>query len=513
MNEAKAHISSQAVDLLRERAAELLRAQSEDGWRSWAWGEPSHQAELYARYPGLFSAANLRHVERAHAEPRSGAEAEEREALQLFQLYLEREIIGQRLAPLQDEITNAEAAASAALPGGGTAPFRQVAVLLSNEDDAVRRRALFTACDPVYERLNPLRLRALQLMHAGARELGYPDYTAMGEAQRLADFKALGALAASVLRETNELYAQLLAEERRRELGPGPFTRADTARLMRSRAFDAAFPPERMEELLKTTLQGLGIELERQPNILLDLEARPQKVPRAVMFAIDAPGDIRLSVKPVGGSEDYAALFHEMGHAQHFAHTTEHAWEFRNVGASNAVTELFAFLFEHLLDDPAWLELHTSMSAGMRGQFARSRAFRRLFLVRRYCAKLQYELALHDDAGPGTAELAARYAATLSAALHYESLPSEPMRYLADVDELFYAADYLRAWLMEAQLVRHFRERYGRQWFASAECGAELHRLWGPGQRYGAADFMRIFGLPPLSATSLLQEVAQLARG
>ena len=62
-------------------------------------------------------------------------------------------------------------------------------------------------------------------------------------------------------------------------------------------------------------------------------------------------------ISPVGGRDDYAALFHEGGHTEHYAHVGSRAAvrvppprrQLGDRGASRSC-------FEHLTEDPAWLE-------------------------------------------------------------------------------------------------------------------------------------------------------------
>jgi len=488
---------------LRAEAAEFLHAQSLDGWQNWAWGEESHLEQLYAAHPGLFTGPSLATVRQARqqAEDDSGATA-------MFENYLEREWIGRQTAALQDQLANREAAAEVTLEGE-TFAFRQLPVKLANEADGARRASLYAAADPVYRELNPLRVQMLQTAYRLSRELGYDGYIALATRQKSLDLEQLRGTCHTWLEQTCDLYRQLLDEQLQQELGAGrdAFTRADTARLLRCQRFDPLFPRERLLPALEETLRGLGIELSRQKNILLDTEDRARKVPRAVMFPIDAPQDIRISIRPVGGIDDFAALFHEMGHAQHFAHTTETAWEFRNVGSSNAVTEVFAFLFEHLLDDAGWLQQVLGLGGEEAQAFLRSRAFRRLFMLRRYCGKLEYESRLHA----GVADPAAEYADLLSAALLYCREASEELRYLADVDELFYSADYLRAWFLEAQLTEHLRHRFGPAWYTTPAAGMFLQQLWATGLKEEPAGFARRAGLGALNPAVLQAEIARLA--
>jgi hypothetical protein len=141
----------------------------------------------------------------------------------------------------------------------------------------------------------------------------------------------------------------------------------------------------------------------------------------------------------------------------------------------NAVTEGWAFLFEHLVDNPEWLTRRLDFPRPQ--EFAVEGAAILLWGVRRYCAKLLYELELFraDDPLP----LRERYVELLGSALKIEPSPTD---WLADVDGGFYVSKYLRAWAFEAQLGFHLREQSGNDWFAHRESGSLLRELWALGQ-------------------------------
>ena len=71
---------------------------------------------------------------------------------------------------------------------------------------------------------------------------------------------------------------------------------------------------------LEATLSDLGIDLHAQRNVHLDLESRPSKTPRAFCAPIEVPGKVMLVIQPIGGKDDWEALFHEAGHTEHYAH-------------------------------------------------------------------------------------------------------------------------------------------------------------------------------------------------
>jgi len=63
---------------------------------------------------------------------------------------------------------------------------------------------------------------------------------------------------------------------------------------------------------------------------------------------------VRLSVKPVGGLDDFWTLFHEAGHAVHFANATISPKELVTLG-NGAPSEAFGEFFVHTFSDPRWL--------------------------------------------------------------------------------------------------------------------------------------------------------------
>jgi hypothetical protein len=272
----------------------------------------------------------------------------------------------------------------------------------------------------------------------------------------------------------------------RRTVGVGldELRRSDLPWLLRQREADALFPAERLVPSFVETLAGLGIALDRQPNVVLDVERRAKKSPRAFCAPVRVPHEVHLVVPPIGGRDDYAALFHEGGHAEHFAFVDpDLPFEYRHLG-DNAVTEAFAFLLQHLVETPAWLERRLGVREAP--ALAEHAQAERLFYLRRYAAKLAYELELHDG-DLGVDALADEYAGRLS---HAVAVPWPRTTFLVDVDPGFYAASYLRAWALETHLRAALRERFGELWFESPAAGTFLIDLWRDGQRLDADELL-----------------------
>jgi oligoendopeptidase F len=365
-------------------------------------------------------------------------------------------------------------------------PYRMAPVEQANEADPERRRAIEAArMTLLEEEINPLHLEVLQRSHELVAELGWPSYAAAFSELSGVDLEGLARQTSAFLEATGDVYERLLDPELEAVLGFGheQARRADLARFFRAPALDASFADDRLLPSFTETMAGLGLDLGSQPNIILDTEQRPTKTPRAYCAPVRIPGEIHLVVSKVGGREDFAALFHEGGHAEHFAHVDPSLpVEYRHLG-DNSVTESFAFLFEHIAEDPAWLS--EALGADPDPIVSHVRAVR-LYFLRRYAAKISYELELHGE-DADLEKMPARYAELLGAAT---AIPWNEELWLDDVDGGFYVASYLRAWALEVRWRTHLRERFGQRWFSEPAAGEWLAGLWSGGQRLRADELL-----------------------
>src|SRR4051794_2715053 len=371
--------------------------------------------------------------------------------------------------------------------GDGSIPYRAVVIAQANEVDGGRRAALEEARNAgLGERLNPIYRIALDRAHEICGEFAWSSYAEAYTELRGIDLERLRDQTARFLEDTEGLYSPLVDDQLQRAGLPelGALRRSDLPRFFRAAELDDRFPAADLVGSFESTLAGLGIDVAGQENVHLDTESRPTKSPRAFCSTPRVPDEVYLVIAPTGGRDDYGSLFHEGGHTEHYANTAaDLPFEFRQLG-DNSVTESFAFLLEHLVADGAWLRERL----GIRDPEAaveHTRAFR-LVMIRRYAAKLAYELELHGPSADLTA-MPGRYAELLSGAVR---VPWPRISWLADVDDGFYAACYLRAWALETHWRAALRERFGERWFARREAGQWLRGLWRHGQRLNADELL-----------------------
>jgi hypothetical protein len=441
--------------------------------------------EFYNHYAGLKESFELEPIYERHAELTSLETARrvgeavdgDRRVRELWKFTCEG-YLGAITREYEEKEANLEAGLGATVDGREI-PYRMLRPEIANEPDRARRERLERLRNELTEaELNPLDLEAATAIRRGVRDLGATSYLELYRERFGMELDRLADQCRALLESTERLYEDAADALFRERVGVGlaEAQRWDTPRVLRAPAWDAHFPGDRMVPALEGTLADLGIDLRAQRNVHLDVEQRPLKSPRAFCAPIEVPDRVMLVIQPIGGPDDWRALFHEAGHTEHYAHVSaDLPVEYKRLGDS-AVTEGWAMLLEHLVDDPGWLTRRLDFPRP--DVFAREGATILLFFVRRYSAKLLYELEFHAAEDPRTME--GRYVELLADALKIEPSPTD---YLSDIDEGFYVSAYLRAWALEAQLREFLREEFGHAWFARREAGSLLRELWSLGQK------------------------------
>jgi hypothetical protein len=473
------------LDAYRLSAEAFLSELTGEYYRHYAGLKEQYAIEpIYAQHGELFTRRAVDGL-REHAA-RSPAGSDEHRRLTMLVDFAVEGYVGEAGKQAESELALREARTMLELDDRRIG-YRESSAVQANEPDPGRREMIERArLDAVSGELGELYREVIERQHACARELGWESYRAMCAECKLLDLDALQAQCSEFSRASEPRYAEVLEPELRRTLGFGldRFRRGDLPRFFRAPDDDRAFPGNGVVASFERTMRGLGIEVGEQPGVVFDVEPRPNKSQRAFCAPVRPPHEVYLVLTPVGGREDYSTLFHEGGHTEHYVNVRpDLPFEYRYLG-DNSVTEAFAFLFDHLVATPEWLRRHIG-AADPAPLVAHARAVRLIYL-RRYAAKLAYELELHAGVQP-LPSLAPRYADLLGRAVGV-AWPQE--LFLQDVDAGFYCVCYLQAWALETYLRAHLRERFGPDWFDSPEAGELLRGLWREGQRLRAGELL-----------------------
>ena len=401
---------------------------------------------------------------------------------------------------LTEQIGQFEATATVEVKGRELT-FQDSAVAVITERDREFRNEVYGRRLAVIDASNDLRKERIDNQHKTASLLGYSSYAALFEKLRRLDYDDIGRHCEPLLSRTEAAYVARLDDALRRDLGLSidQAERPDAMSLLHLTRFDNKFPSGDMLRVYGKTMAGLGIKVSLQRNIVIDSEPRPRKNPRAFCMPISIPDDIRLVIRPTGGQSDYQSLLHESGHAQHFGWSSAHLPpEFKYTG-DYALTETYAFLFNHLVSDSNWLSDFLGMADS--DEFVRSVMLARLVTVRRYIGKLNYERQLHR--GGLMTDTAEAYAELQTTSTMFKT---DPREFLFDLDDGFYSASYLRAWAFEVLLREYLKTSFGARWWSSVRAGRFLKEIWETGDRYTADEMAAQIGIGPIDFAPLADE-------
>jgi hypothetical protein len=453
-------------------------------------------SQIFLKYSDLFTPDNIATIKRSR-EASSGDEYRRFNRLfgSLVDTYLERQV-----SELTDKATTLETQTTI-MVDAKPVPYRSTQPMVMNEDQRVRRGKIQMLAEEAVEIFNPVFEERLTKLHEAAKAQSYPDYAGLYSEIRSIDYEKLLSELKSHSKTTDSLYVERL-ESALKSIGVvlNDASRHDILYLYRGKRFDAYFPRGDVVTALRKTLDGMDLQLEKYPNITLDLEERPKKDPRAACFPIDVPRKIILGAMPIGGRYDYETVLHEAGHALHGANTpADMPFVFR-LSDEKSLTETYSSLLENLTLNEKWLQRIVGIRDS--SELLDFAYFSKLYMTKLYTAKLEYELRLHREGIQGKRQLYQN--------LHEQAVKVHfnPVNYLISVDDGFYCAEYLRSWIAEAQLRRYLVDEFGDEWFAKPGSGSLLKELWREGSRITVEEMAEKLG-QTLNSKFLYDEIRE----
>jgi len=281
------------------------------------------------------------------------------------------------------------------------------------------------------------------------------------------------------------------------------------------------------------TFYGMGVRY-RGARIQFDLVERAGKYSNAFMLTTAPPFvrqgrwcpaeiNVTSNALPDLGGAGYDALrclFHEAGHAAHFANIVAVAPCFSQEYApsSMAFSETQAVFFESLVRDPEWLAryaTHRDTERPVPFELVRAGIEREqpaaAYHLRRVLAVCYFERALYElNDSEVTAERILEVARDCENRLLFveggASFPTLAIPHLLRSDAACSCHAYALAELAAAQMRRYFLGKYGRI-VDEPGVGAELRDVWKPGNQVGFAEAIRRLTGTPVDADALVDRI------
>ena len=466
--------------------------------------ETSDQAAIVGRYADLFTRAQLEALR--HAEDDEDEDATER--LHRLRKACEMGLVVAELASMQDALVNAELGMRIDFRGESL-PLRSAKARVGVLVDYADREELGKVAWDASARLNDRRLELQRAANGLFAELsGITDPVTRSEQEKAISLRRLADIVSDATTATSAAYDDRRDRWLHRLLGadrePLPaFYHA--AYVFRLTPLVDVFEKERAAAVCVATLSNIGLDLAERPNIHTDLDDRPQKTPRPCVIALDPPKAVHLITRSLGGLQDYAGLLHEAGHAFHYGGCdSDLSYSFRALSRDNALSETYAFLCESITREAGWHARHFDLPHGEAAKNADAARFIYGLMVRRYLAKLRFELDFWSrfSRDGGTHD---GYAEKLTEATGFVYRSDA---FLSDLDSGFYSADYLRGWVRAAQLRAYLVESVGPDWWQRHETGQFLSQLFREGTRPSNEDIAGRIGFDPDDTRPLIAELS-----
>ena len=473
-----------AVAEFSAKAEALLKTQDELVWKHWTEGVPADLARTYVGTEGWLTPGSVATVSRTRGLT---TDPTERRALGHLHAYLAGEWMAQQLADVSEAIASLEQSLTFQV-AGTERPYRNLESILATEKSALRRKQIYEAATEAVEKISALverrGARAAELLP----KLDLEPVTWTTEL-REATPEQLAALADAVLGQTQDAWTATLTRLALRELQLplDRIGRQDLPRLVRLPSTEG-FKRAEVVSRIRATLGPLQLDPAALKSVTLDAADSPKKNPRGLVLGVVVPTDVRVSLKPVGGARDQRSALHEFGHAVHDAFTEERRFELAKLG-NRTTAEAFAALLESLTSEPAWLE-QAGLSPDASRTWIQAVAVQELFLVRRAAGKVLFNVMA---ARPG-ADVRATYRKTMDRVYGLPGTAQDDARETLDQEATLGAADYLRGWLLGAQLRAALVNKFGAAWWQDPGAGAFLRPLLAPGNRLDADGLARALG-------------------
>jgi hypothetical protein len=499
-----------SVERLRREGERFMEELSREYYSAHSGIKPSADLQpIYARHREIIGPDALA-VAREYFDGSAAGSEERRSARLLLDWQVESQS-SRELAPLDEREIAWEADAVATTADGRRIPYQRVAIEIGNSSDRDERATLEQARRTLVQgSLAPMRRERFQRERDITESLGLaPGYNATWELLSGVSLTALRDECAAFLRDTQAMWDEVLPKATKRVLGmhPDEATRADALALFRAREFDGYFPAAEMEPKILGQVREMGVDPLANGRIRLDTGEREGKRSRAFCAPVRVPDEVYLVLRPHGGQTDWNTFLHELGHALHFAYMRpDLPMEFRWMG-DNSVTEGYAMLFDHLMQDAGWLQRYTRLDKRTTPEFLRAAGLEELHFLRRYCAKLIYETDLYGGTVSWDA-LPDLYVELLTKATGFKYDRADAF---VDVDPRYYAARYLRAWQLQALLTETLVERYDVDWWRNPRAGPWIAQaLFGEAQRELAHEQAERVAKRPMDFAPLIRSVERM---
>lgn len=486
-----------ARDLEDQLAKFIYELETEDRLVRVGLKEKAETSKIFKKYKNLFTREVLDGLKKQINKTEN---SKSREILERIYFTIAGSFIGLQTAALDDSIKTYFSKAKVKVRNEELVYF-QISPKIAKEPIFEKREEYEDASASVIIKINPKQQKLLNDEIKLIQNLGFDGYLAYFSQAKKMNYANFYKIVIKIKKETDALWGKVI-EKVSKEILARPFKNIRSCHLGYLRSLtnlDNFYPKEKVVATFLAFTKDLGID-DLLVQIEIDDKDRPRKNPRAVCYWPKPPQEVHLVIKPIGGEQDYEAMFHEGGHALHGAAVdAKLPYALKTLSRSGALTETYAFVLEDLVFDPLWLSTYLNVSAYSADRIKKQAHFVNLMMLRRYLGKFSYEYEMFLPRGKaGSKDKIASgpkfYKKNLDETTGFIH---KDINWLSDMDSGFYSADYLRAWIASAQIKDYLKRKFGQKWFINPKAGKFLRSLFARGVTDEVEDVVLRLGYKP----------------
>jgi len=254
------------------------------------------------------------------------------------------------------------------------------------------------------------------------------------------------------------------------------------------RDYAETFPVKDPVSQIIRTMKIMGLDAS---GVKVDSADRKGKNASAFCSAIRIPSDVRISYRRSNPLEDFTGIFHEFGHAIHFASIDPHELFWNKYDVSDGVAETFSIFFEGLMHDLLYLKGELGISDAMASDLIRRFRFNELYFATFYSANSMMKVRYwHDNL---SLEKVTEIYSDLTETYMGIRYPGGYWRlHHVMPDAIVYTPSYLLAAVRAHELREALRSKYGEKYWKERDSGRFLLGLMRVGQAIELEQFSRL---------------------
>jgi hypothetical protein len=483
-----------SVDRVREKTLEFVQAIGQKGVDTYIKGRSSDFDRAYKNYHYLVVPGKLEEVQ-GYID--SSTDDTEKHALTLLRQYLMLHTIRKESAGDLDGGNN-YLADTEIVVNATEIPLRDVTRSMGEEPDRSTRRQWSFAYKEFLENANVYFLQSIHLSNEEARAQGYDNYLAFLTEYLGFEIEETRALAESVIASTNESYTSLLEEQVNAtfagELDVDGIRFYDMPLIWRAERFDDALKAKDAFKVAKRTFEKVGLKLNG--GNAGDIGYTAASLDHALdgtrgYFDGVARNAFTVGGKPSGSIDALAGSLREAGRMLYHAKAGGSYFEHHFFG-DPTMGFAVGYLFQNLLENPAWLKENTKLNDDDVASLIRCRAFSRLFEAREYAVRIVFLPEIYEKDLKQPDEVFESIAEPVRLWGHTEV---DRVMYLQS-DDNFECVARLQGMILAVGLEKALEGQHGVEWYKNSSVGETLATIWADGSAKSAADYAVALDIP-----------------